>query len=127
MSKHNETDNRPFFSALVYEKDGDLNLTWLFVMLMGLIASAGFIFVLGADPGVFTLWDRLAAWSFMGGAFASVLIASLPIAKAKILANAKLPGELSRSISSIAPKNVEASTDIQELSAGKQLLTDDRG
>jgi hypothetical protein len=51
----------------------------------------------------------------MGGTFASVLISAIPIAKAKILASSKVPGEIAKGISS-SVANVETSTDIQELS-----------
>jgi hypothetical protein len=108
-----EKDNRPFFQALVFEKDGSLNLMWLFVLIMGLVASAGFAYVLLTPR--FTVIDRVAAWTMIGGSFASVLIGALPLAHAKILANAKLPGELANAISNVG-RSVETSTDIQELS-----------
>jgi hypothetical protein len=118
-----EEKDRPFFKALLFERDGDLNLTWLFTLLMGLVGSAGFVYTL-ITPGM-SLPDRLAAWSFLAGAFASVLIAALPIAKAKILANAKLPSELSKNISSI--RDVTESTDIQELSQKYKPTEEEKG
>lgn len=107
---------RPFLKAILYEKDGDLNLTWLFVLIMGMMGSAGFVWSVIMAP-IFgypvTTIVQIAAWSFLAGAFASVLIAAVPLAKAKILANATLPSELSKSIAEIAD-NVEGSTDLTE-------------
>lgn len=112
--KQKECPPRPFLTALLYERDGDLNLTWLFVFIMGIVGAIGFfVEVVIRGGGVASVPAKLAAWSFLAGAFLSVLIAAIPVAKAKILANAKLPGEVSKSIASI--KNVETSTDIQEL------------
>lgn len=112
--KEKECPPRPFLTALLYERDGDLNLTWLFVLIMGIVGAIGFfveVVIRGGD--VSSTPAKMAAWSFLAGAFLSVLIAAIPIAKAKILANAKLPGEVSKSIASI--RNVETSTDIQEI------------
>lgn len=116
------SNTRKFFQSLLYETDGDLNLTWLFVLLMGLIGSAGFLWsiVLGPLFG-FTINTlvQIASWSFLAGAFASVLIAAIPVSKAKILARATLPSELAKAVSNVG--NVEASTDIQELSQNGKL------
>lgn len=113
---------RQFFQALLYETDGDLNLTWLFVLLMGLMGSAGFFWSIILAPifgfTVNTL-VQIASWSFLAGAFASVLIAAIPVSKAKILARATLPAELAKAVSNVG--NVETSTDIQELSQNGKL------
>jgi hypothetical protein len=118
----NETP-RTFLQALLYETDGDLNLTWLFVLIMGLVGSCGFVWSVIVAPllgiTVNTL-VQIASWSFLAGAFASVLIAAIPLAKAKVLARATLPGELAKSVASVA-NNVETSTDIQELSQNGKL------
>lgn len=107
-------DHRPFFTALLFEKDGDLNLTWLFVFLMGLVGSFGFVHIVIFNHG--QLLEKIAAWSFLGGSLSAMLIASLPLNKAKILARATLPGEIAKSISSVALGNDPGvSTDIQEL------------
>lgn len=115
---------RKFLQALLYETDGDLNLTWLFVLIMGLVGSLGFLWVVMIAPflgiAVNTM-VQIASWSFLAGAFASVLIAAIPLAKAKVLARATLPGDLAKAVSSVG--NVEASTDIQELSQGGKLQT----
>lgn len=105
--------NRPFFAALLFEKDGDLNLTWMFVLLMGMIGAIGFMYTL-VTPTM-TLFDRLAAWSFLGGSFMGVLISAIPLAKAKVLAKSTLPSDFAKSIASVAPKSVDQSTDVQEI------------
>lgn len=112
-----EDDNRPFFKALVYERDGDLNLAWLLVLLMGLAGIIGFIWVIMIANA--SLPVQIAGWTFLGSAFVSVLIAAIPIAKAKILANSRLPGEVAKSIAEAGKSNVEISTDIMELSRSK--------
>jgi hypothetical protein len=115
---------RKFFQALLYETDGDLNLTWLFVLIMGLVGSIGFVWAVIVAPflGIpVNTMVQIASWSFLAGAFASVLIAAIPLAKAKVLARATLPGDLAKAVSSVG--NVEASTDIQELSQGGKLQT----
>jgi len=114
---------RRFFQALLYESDGDLNLTWLFVLVMGLTGSAGFLWSVVLAPlfgYTINTVVQIASWSFLAGAFASVLIAAIPISKAKILARATLPGDLAKAVSSVAD-NVEVSTDIQELSHNGKL------
>lgn len=120
--------SRQFFQSLLYETDGDLNLTWLFVLLMGLMGSAGFLWSIVLAPifgyTVNTL-VQIASWSFLAGAFASVLIAAIPVSKAKILARATLPAELAKSVASVA-NNVEVSTDIQELSQNGTLQHETR-
>lgn len=110
--------DRQFFRALVYEKDGDLNLSQLLTAIMAIIGMVGFIWVMIINPSS-SIVVQIAAWSFLGGAFASVLIASLPVAKAKILANAKLPAEFANAIAE-AGKTVTESTDIKELSQKEQ-------
>lgn len=111
---------RPFWHALVFESDGDLNLTWLFVLLMGAVGTIGFMWeiVLGPIFGYApSTLEKIAAWSFLAGAFASVLIAAIPIAKAKVLAKATLPGELAKSVASVGDTFVDQSTDIQEITS----------
>jgi hypothetical protein len=123
MPVYHDPDNnsRPFWASLFFTKEGDMDLTWLFVLLMGLAGVFGFVWQLvhAASPTL----AIIAGWSFMGAAFASVLIAAIPISKAKILANSKLPGEIAKSISDVA-HNVETSTDIQELSEKSNNTTE---
>lgn len=113
MAEKEEGTARPFLKALVYERDGDLNLTWLFVFLMGLVGSLGFMSTVIFSPEASVL-EKIAAWSFLGGAFMAVLIAAVPIAKAKILAQSSLPADFAKGIASVA-QNVEQSTDVQEI------------
>jgi hypothetical protein len=123
MAYHKE-HNTPFWHSLVFETDGDLNLTWLFVLLMGGVGTVGFLWeivvgpILGFAPSTI---EKIAAWSFLAGAFASVLIAAIPIAKAKVLAKATLPGELAKSVASVGDQFVEQSTDIQEITQHKDI------
>lgn len=109
--------HRSLLEALFFEKDGDLNLSQVFVLLMGLAGTFGFIYQLIYSKNTLT---TIAGWSFMAGAFASVLIASIPIAKAKILANSKLPGELAKAIADVGLNDPGISSDIQELTERRQ-------
>ena len=84
---------RGFWRSLAFEKDGSLNLGWALSLLFAVVGVAGFVVVVVMRQDSSTL-EKLAAWTFLIGAFAIVLIAALPIAKAKILADAKLPGEM---------------------------------
>lgn len=104
---------KTFIDSLVFERDGDLNLTWLFVLLMGLIGSIGFLWTIMFNPSS-SIVERIAAWSFLGSAFALVVLAAIPIAKTKILANSRVPGDVGRSIASVS-RGMESSTDIQEM------------
>lgn len=125
MAKRREN----FFEALVYEKDGDLNLTWLFVLLMGLVGCVGFLHAVFTAA---TVIEKVAAWSFLGGSFSLVVLAAIPIAKAKILANSKVPGEMAKSIASVTEglQDPGMSSDIQETYIKKQTSRgrdDDKG
>jgi len=84
---------RSFWRALVFEKDNDLNLSWIITVI---IMLAG-VFAIICDCVTGHSISN-AAWAWLGGSFASVLIASVPIAKAKILANATLPGSTTDAI-----------------------------
>ena len=86
-------NKRSFWYALVFERDHSLNLGWALSLLFALAGVVGFVVVVVIRQDSSTL-EKLAAWTFLIGAFAIVLIAALPIAKAKILADAKLPGEM---------------------------------
>jgi uncharacterized membrane protein len=112
--KITENTHRPFWASLVFEKDGDLNLTWLFVMLMGIIGSVGFVHATIIGHNI-SIVEKIAAWSFLGATLTSMLIAAIPLSKAKVLANATLPGEIAKDISSMASIKVsDASTDLKE-------------
>jgi hypothetical protein len=127
MTAVKDEKHRPFWHALVFEKDGDMNLTWLFVLALGAAGSLGFLWVTVLAPFFgfpASAVVQIAAWSFLAGAFASVLIAAIPIAKAKVLAKATLPGELAKSVASVGDTFVEQSTDLQE---GKTKGTEEVG
>ena len=118
-----------FFQALLYERDGDLNLTWLFVLLMGTVGCIGFIWNLFIGAPVLV---QIASWSFLGGAFSLVVLAAIPISKAKILANSRVPGDMARSIASVAEHDPGVSTDIQEsyqrtVTSGDNQTSEDKG
>jgi len=110
-----ETKTRPFWASLIYTKEGDLDFSWVLALLMGLAGVFGFVWVIVACSTA-ALGNILAAWSFLGGAFASVLLAAVPIAKAKIMANATLPSNLAKDIGD-AGHVIETSTDISEIKA----------
>jgi hypothetical protein len=87
---------RKIWHALFFEKDGDLNLTWLFVLIMGIIGSAGFVYSL-VTPTL-TIVDRLVAWAFISGSFMAVLLAAIPLAKAKLLSTSTLPVQFAETV-----------------------------
>lgn len=91
-------DHRPFWGSLFFTWDGELDLSWLFVFLMGLGGVIGFLFeVFNNGHG------SIAGWAFLGAAFSSVLIAAIPVAKAKILAESKVSGEVAKGIACSTP------------------------
>jgi hypothetical protein len=109
--------SRPFFEALCFETDGDLNISSAILIVLALCGVCGFLFTVVVAPVIglpTSVAVQVAAYSFLAGAFGAVLIASVPLAKSKILARATLPGELAKAVASVG--NVEQSTDIQELS-----------
>ena len=105
---------RPLSEALFYETDGDLDLSSLMLVVMGFTGAVGFLWVV-IFAAVFhyptSITIQLAAWSWLAGFSASILIAAVPVAKSKILSRATLPGELATTISKM---NVETSTDMME-------------
>ena len=115
MGGLNLYNRRSFWEALFFEQDGAMNLSQMFASFFMLVGCFGFVWVVAIGPVLGYLQNipmQLAAWSFIAGAMSAVLIAAIPISKAKILANATLPGDLAGKIASI--KNVEASTDMSE-------------
>jgi hypothetical protein len=110
---YTEADNRPFFKALVYERDGDLNLSWLLLLLYSLTGIASVIWTVIIKPASVAI--QIASLSFMGSAFIALLIASIPYAKAKLLAKSNVPSDVAKAISSAGLRNVETSTDLMEL------------
>lgn len=85
-------------NPLLFEKDGAFNPTWIFV---GLYLVAGLVVCIGA-----LLTEKAAAivgaLTFLGGTIASLLICAVPRDRAKILANAKMPGEVASAIAHVS-------------------------
>lgn len=73
--------------------DDELDLGWVLLLLAFFPAIT--VWVLAAF-GVAKV--TIAAWSFMGSLLASLLIAGIPIARARILAKSQLPGEVAQGI-----------------------------
>lgn len=128
MAKFNDprTYHRPVLGSLLFTREGDLDLSWLFVLLIGMAGISGFIWV-----NIFAIATpiavKIASWSFLGAAFAAVLIAAVPVAKAKILAKASLPSELATGIAKSASAIVETSTDVMELSNKSNVKSSELG
>lgn len=80
---------------LFYTGSGDLDLSWFLVLMFALTAITGFLVETFTTMGP-TVW----AWSFLGGAFLTVMIAAVPIAKARLIANSRSIGDFSGSIAS---------------------------
>lgn len=76
---------RSFWQSLLWERDNDFNPSWC---LCALLAFTG----IGAVvcECVFGVHLSNAAWAWLGTAFMALLIASVPISRAKILASSRL-------------------------------------
>lgn len=97
--------NRLFFTADDPTK-GELDIGWL---LLGIAFLNGIVFFDLAALGVVNI--TIPAWSFYGSLTAMSFIAGTTVSKARLLANSRMVGDVTKGIS-----NVEVSTDIQELS-----------
>lgn len=107
-------DRRPFFEALVYEHDGSLNLSYVFLMVLLGVVVAGCVAKLLKDGSLGTL-----EWSFLGTTVMALIIGSIPLNRAKILAKSKL---MERVNTGVVLTPTETSTDVQEL-VTKQSVT----
>lgn len=78
-------ERRPFWEALIWEKSGDMNLSYVFCIVLLVTAVLAVI-------GELVTGGHLsnAGWGFLITSFMAVLLASVPIARAKIIANSKL-------------------------------------
>lgn len=94
-----------FLYRLVFTKGDALDLSWV---LLVLIVLAGII-VFFLEP-LYGIRASVAGWSFIGGAFASVLLAAVPISKARLIAASKIHTETLNNI-----KDSDKSTDIKEI------------
>lgn len=81
-------------NSMFFTKEGHLDLTWLLVSVYSLAGAGGFVVEL--------LWAghraSVAAWSFLGASLLALLIAAVPIAKARLLARGTAPGAVAQAI-----------------------------
>jgi len=119
MKYHDEdAKERSLAAALFFTKEGNLDLTWLFVFVMGMIGSYGFIHV-NVIVRESSIVEKVVSWSFLAGAFSLIVLAAIPLAKTKVLADAKLPGEMANAVGNAAkgitiiPTNTD--TDVKDL------------
>ena len=86
--------NRTRSNPWLYERDGDLNPTWIMVVVLDIV---GIVVCIGAlisrNP-----YAMVAALAFLGAIIVAHLISALPRDKAKILANARSVGDTARGI-----------------------------
>lgn len=102
MKYHDPHKNeRSLLAALFFTKDGNLDLTWLFVFIMGMIGSYGFIHV-NVIVRESSIVEKVVSWSFLAGAFSLIVLAAIPLAKTKVLADAKLPGDMANAVGNAA-------------------------
>jgi hypothetical protein len=105
--------HRKFKEAILFEKDGSLNLSQLILCILTVMGVVGFLTVVVIHPA--NLAVQLAAFGFLVSTFLATLIASIPIDKAKILAESKLPSDAARAITGIQEvTSSTSSTDLQE-------------
>lgn len=81
--------------TLFHTKDGDLDLGYVFLIPF---LSLGFVAFICSAVGAWKV--SVAMWSFLGSLIASLLICAVPIARARLLAKATLPGEIAQGIAS---------------------------
>lgn len=112
----------------LYERDGDLNPTWLFVAVyLALGVAAVIMAMITRNPIAIG-----AALAFLGAIIMALLISALPRDKAKILANSRAPGEVARGITGGGDRTFGTSTqwferDESELDPSQPLDPPDRG
>lgn len=102
--------NRSFWNGLWFEKDGDFNPGYALTGLVILALVFGFVWVM-ISP--FTVLMQVVAFSSLITSLGIISLVAVPLSKAKVMANAKMPSEVGRAV---IPDNIETSTDIQELS-----------
>lgn len=98
---------RSFWLSLFWTSENHFDAGWFLTLLLAVLGALGFC--------VEVITGRrasLAAWSWLGASFTAVLIAAIPIAKARLLANSKTVGDVAKGIASA--QEVTASTDVQE-------------
>jgi hypothetical protein len=84
---------------LVFTSENHIDFSWLLTLL---IAGCG---VFGFLSEVLTGHHAsVAAWSFLGACFAAVLVAAVPIAKARLLAQSTMVSAVAEGIAHSAPE-----------------------
>lgn len=92
----------------LFEQDGDLNPTWILVVLFAVVglALAVVAVFLGGDTA------KVASLSFIGAALMALLISALPRDRAKILAKSQLPAQVAKGIAEAARPYGGSSADV---------------
>lgn len=103
---------RLFFTA-DDASQGELDIGWL---LLAIAFINGVVFFDLAAFGVVTI--SVVAWSWYGSLTACAFIAGTTVAKARLLATSRMPGEVAKGIGSAGEGT---STDLYELSDGGRL------
>lgn len=83
----------------LYEQDGDLNPTWILVVIYSLVGIVAAVSAALSDSAA----AKVAALSFLGAMIVALLISALPKDKAKILAKSRAPGSIAKAIASARP------------------------
>jgi hypothetical protein len=100
--------NRDFLYSLFFTKDDDLDLTQVYFGIMVMFFIVAFTLT---GLGIFTV--SVSAWSVFASVFGILAITGTPKWVATLVANAKMPGEIARSVASGNDPGV--TTDIQEI------------
>lgn len=87
--------SRKFWNALIFTSEGHLDFSWLLTIVLCATGVSGFIIEACG------LHLSVAAWTWLGASFSAVLIAAVPISKARILAKANLPGDIAKGMGQI--------------------------
>ena len=81
----------------LYERDGDLNPTWIFVTMYLILGAFSVIgAMLSREP-----LAMVAALSFLATMILALLMSALPISKAKVLARARLGEAVADSVAGV--------------------------
>lgn len=90
--------------GLFFETDGSLNLSQILLSILVIVAAFGFVYELITGSRA-----SLIGWTFLGGAISALLLGGLPIAKAKILSQSRMPLNFMKTLI-----GTERSTDMSE-------------
>lgn len=103
-------EKRSFWNGLWFEKDGDFNPGYALTGLVIMSLIFGFVWVIVAK---YSITVQIVSFSSLITALGIISIVAVPLGKAKVLANAKMPSEVGKAV---IPDNIETSTDVRELS-----------